>query len=95
MRARYVGPMNQLRNKRCLVDDSRAQGDLVLAQFNDLDLVVADKPMAHGWHPIKLAYLRLEFCEHGDEYLGCPECIADEKCELDYRMQAYNAGLFG
>ena len=58
-KARYVGPMNQLRGKMCLADTltQKAPKGMAMVQFDDLSLTVAGKHMAQGWHPVKLEYL--------------------------------------
>ena len=58
-KARYVGPMNQLRGKTCLADTltQKAPEGMAMVQFDDLTLTVAGRYMARGWHPVKLEYL--------------------------------------
>lgn len=59
-KARYVGPMNQLRGKMCLADTltQKAPPGMAMVQFDDRLLTVADKPMAYGWYPVKIEYLQ-------------------------------------
>lgn len=58
-RARYIGPVNQLRGKTCLADTltQRCPPGMAMVQFDDRSLTVAGKPMAYGWHAVKLEYL--------------------------------------
>lgn len=61
---RYVGPMNQLRGKTGTARVTKAwemvPPGFMAVQFDQLDLVVAGKPMAYGWAVIKSEYLRPE-----------------------------------
>ena len=56
-RARYVGPMNQLRGKSCLARPDPESDEFMKVQFDDLQLTVAGTHMAYGWHRVRRRYL--------------------------------------